>query len=127
MDYNGNADADGSIPGDEDGDGNIIGDEDDKDIGDGPEVLSGSTPELYLYDPILKERTFFRWTYKADPNDTSGGCAPSTGSGCLGNIEILKLKGYDIGLSHSGVTTDKSAFDGNIDTWVCHQDWPCSG
>ena len=39
MDWNGNADNDAgdeSVP----GDGNIIGDEDDKDIGDGPEVLS---------------------------------------------------------------------------------------
>lgn len=32
MDYNGNADNDGGIPGDEDGDGSIINDEDDKDI-----------------------------------------------------------------------------------------------
>ncbi len=37
MDWNGNADND---LGDENADGNIIGDEDDKDIGDGPEVLS---------------------------------------------------------------------------------------
>jgi hypothetical protein len=40
TDYNGNADSDGGLPGDEDGNGNIRGDEDDKDIGDGPLVLS---------------------------------------------------------------------------------------
>lgn len=100
MDWNGNADGDGgdeSMP----TDGNIMGDEDDKDIGDGPEVLSGATPELYLYDPISKERTFFRWNYKQDPGNTSASCDMNTGSGCLGNIQFLKLKGYDIGISHS--------------------------
>ena len=125
MDWNGNADNDAgdeSVP----GDGNIIGDEDDKDIGDGPEVLSWATPELYLYDPILKERTFFRWSYRPDPGNTST-CNITSGSGSLWTIQILKLKGYDIGLAHSAVATATGAFDGNLDSWVCHQDWPCSG
>lgn len=128
MDYNGNGDPDGGTPGNEDGIGTIIGDEDDRDIGDGPEVLSGSTPELYLYDPKTRERTFFRWTYKVDPNMPGANCTNGTQSGCLGNVEMLKLKGYDIGLSHSGQLAETgSAFDGKIDTWLCRPEWKCTG
>jgi prepilin-type N-terminal cleavage/methylation domain-containing protein len=125
TDYNGNADSDSLIPGDENGDGNIRGDEDDKDIGDGPLVLSWSAPELYLYNPVTKERTFFRWVFTDDPGLPAGTCQ-ANGSGCLGNIEILRLVGRDIGLNHSG-TTNSWAFDGNIDTWICHPDWTCGG
>lgn len=92
TDYNGNADADGGIRGDEDGDGNIRGDEDDKDIGDGPRVLTGATPELYLINPDTKERLYFRWTYKQDPGNPESCNFSTSGSGCLGNIEVLKLK-----------------------------------
>lgn len=120
MDYNGDANSD---LGDQDGTGGIIGDEDDRDIGDGPEVLSGSTPELYLFDPIQKERTFFRWNYVQDPGNPTT-CITSW-SGCLGNIQVLKLKWYDIGMNHSWVTTDTGAFDGKIDTWICRPEWNC--
>lgn len=96
MDYNGNGDND-TLLGDEDGNGDIVGDEDDRDIGDGPEVISSSIPELYLYDPITKERTFFRWVFQTDTGSTSI-CDTSTGSGCLGNIQVLKLKGFDVGM-----------------------------
>lgn len=126
-DYNGNADADGGILWDEDGNGNIRWDEDDKDIGDGPIVLSGSSPELYLYNAVTKGRTFFRWTYKDDPDLPTGTCNYGSGSGCLGNIEILRLQWKDIGMNHSGSVTASGAFDGNIDTWVCHPDWTCGG
>ncbi len=131
TDYNGNADSDsGGISvwlGDEDLNGTIIWDEDDKDIGDGPTVFSGATPELYLINPLTHERTYFRWTYKDDPGLPIGTCIIATWSGCLGNIEILKLQGKDIGMkSHTGDTTnDSSAFDGDIDTWICHPDWSC--
>lgn len=40
-------------------------------------------------------------------------------------MEILKLVGKDIGKYHDG--TGATAFDGDIDTWVCHPDWSCSG
>jgi hypothetical protein len=103
FDYNGNADSDG---GDEDTNGNIIGDEDDKEIGDAPIVLSGSIPELYLINPDMKSRTYFRLVLRNDPNDPTGAqcilTGASMGTNCLGNIQILKLKGYDLGESHTG-------------------------
>lgn len=75
MDYNGNADLDDSygpsLPGDEDGDGNITNDEDDKDIGDGPIVLSGAIPELYLINTEDNTRTYFRWNIVQDINALS--------------------------------------------------------
>lgn len=135
MDYNGNADNDGGIPGDEDGDGSIINDEDDKDIWDAPTVLSGSIPELYLINTDTNTRTYFRWNIKQDPNAYSGGslitCSlTSTGipnTGCVGNVQVLKLVGKDIGYDHSNTVGHTGAFDGIIDTWVCHPDWRCAG
>ncbi len=125
TDYNGNNDSD---LGDEDSDASwsIRWDEDDKDIGDGPIVLSGSSPELYLYNPLTKERTFFRWTYRQDDPTSPTSCIMATGSGCIGNIEILRLKWLDIGMNHSGQTLEPWVFDGMIDTWICHVDWPCT-
>ena len=125
TDYNGNYDAD---LWNEDSDtlGNIRWDEDDKDIGDGPIVLSGSTPELYLYDPLKKERTYFRWTYKPDDIASPTACDMNTGIGCLGNIEMLRLKGLDIGMAHTGTANGTGSFDWVIDTWACHPDWPCT-
>lgn len=69
---------------------------------------------------------FFRWTFKDDPDLPVGVCNYTTGSGCLGNIEILRLRGKDIGLNHSG-STSSGAYDGAIDTWTCHPDWTCLG
>ena len=69
IDYNGNADGDS---GDEDGIDGIIGDEDDKEIGDAPNVLSGSIPELYLINTDAKTRTYFRWSLRDDPNNPTG-------------------------------------------------------
>ncbi len=69
TDYNGNADGDA---GDEDGNGSIIDDEDDKEIGNGPTVLSGSTPELYLINPIDKTRAYFRYIVRQDPGTATG-------------------------------------------------------
>ena len=69
IDYNGNADGDS---GDEDGIDGIIGDEDDKEIGDAPNVLSGSIPELYLIKTDAKTRTYFRWNLRDDPNNPTG-------------------------------------------------------
>lgn len=133
TDYNGNNDTallDNNMLGDEDGNGNIRWDEDDKDIGDGPIVLSGSTPELYLYDPTKKERTYFRWTYKDDPGLPASTCIYNwlnAWSGCLGNIEMLKLTWLDIGFAHTGgILAGTGWFDWVIDTWACHPDWPCT-
>jgi hypothetical protein len=106
TDYNGNTDADG---GDEDGNGSIIDDEDDKEIGNGPTVLSGSTPELYLINPIDKTRAYFRYVVRQDPGTATGCTISATGvtnEGCMGNIQILRMRGLDIGYPHTGATSD---------------------
>lgn len=132
TDYNWNADSDSLNPGDEDDDGSITGDEDDKDIGNGPNVLSWALTELYLIDELAKTRTFFRWIVRSDPNAPSGvTCVFSwadTWSGCVGNVQVLKLRWIDIGLDHTGtLLAGNMAFDGDIDTWICHEDWVCTG
>lgn len=33
----------------------------------------------------------------------------------------------DIGYDHAGLVGSTGAFDGVIDTWVCHPDWRCAG
>lgn len=131
MDYNGNADADGGIPWNEDADtiGNIVGDEDDKDIGDGPIVLSGAIPELYLINTEDNTRTYFRWNIIQDTG-TGGTCVISwtwvPNGNCRGNVQVLKLVGKDLWYDHSGSTSSTGAFDGIVDSWVCHPDWRCA-
>jgi prepilin-type N-terminal cleavage/methylation domain-containing protein len=128
TDYNGNANGDG---GDEDTDasGSIIGDDDDRAIGVAPPVLTGSITELYLINKNAKERIYFRWNIAQDPNNTSITCnyvAP-TNSGCIGNVQVLKLSWLDVGLTHSGSNmSDKTAYDGVIDTWVCSENTQCT-
>ncbi|MDD4151123.1 MAG: prepilin-type N-terminal cleavage/methylation domain-containing protein [Candidatus Gracilibacteria bacterium] len=132
IDYNSNQDDDASqcgagfSIGDEDCDGNIMRDDDDEYLGVGPEVFTGGTnvKELYFISGDGKKRTFFRWNVKVDPDAPASfsGCTISStdgtaiGSGCLGNIQFLKLDGKDWGFSH-----DKSGtglYDGVIDTWL---------
>jgi hypothetical protein len=56
--------------------------------------------ELYLLDKTAKKRTYFRWNIQQDPNNTIVPCEiiPTasgkllTGSGCIGNVQVLKLK-----------------------------------
>lgn len=128
TDYNGNRNGDN---GNEDGIDGIVWDEDDVEIGDGPEVISNPMVELYLINMLKKERTYFRIQYSLDPDRISGAtCDTNTwiGSGCLGKIQLLKMSGKDIGYNHNaGTGWNNEAFDGNIDTWVCHPDWRCSG
>ena len=129
TDYNGNQDSDAPDLGDEDGVNGITNDDDDIELGDGPKVIANPMSELYLINTLKKKRILFRWNYKIDPNAPPGvTCDMNTGSGCLGNIQLLKLDGKDIGLGHSGAIggTDGS-FNGVIDTWVCDRDWRCSG
>lgn len=122
WDYNYNHDDD---LGDENGDGSIIGDEDDRNLLNGPTAFSGNTgetPELYLIDKNQNTRTFFRWNIIPDPNAPRGSLCSIDANGmpsdgCLGNIQVLKTRGYDLGLAHQGTGT--GAFDGKIDTWVC--------
>jgi prepilin-type N-terminal cleavage/methylation domain-containing protein len=131
TDYNGNID-------DEDGDasGSIIGDDDDRLTGDVPDVFTGAVQELYLINKWAKTRTYFRWNIAQDPNNLAISCFPIpmtaswkllTGSGCVGNIQVLKTKWLDFGFTHSGVTTDRTAYDGIIDTWACVEKTQCTG
>ena len=122
IDYNSNYDSD---RGDEDGDGTIIWDEDDRDIWNWPIVLSGAIPELYLINPVEKTRVYFRHVIKQDPN-TSTGCVITAGipnQWCMGNIQVLKMRGFDLWYTHTGSASDGSAFDGKIDTWVLDPQW----
>lgn len=133
TDYNSNYDNDGW---DENGDGNIIWDDDDRSIGDVPGVLTGSMAELYLINKNAKTRIFFRWNIKQDPNNTAVTCAITTtatgkiltNTGCVGNIQALRLRWLDIWLDHTGSTTDTTSYDGIVDTWVCTElgkcNWP---
>lgn len=132
IDYNGNNDID---IGDEDTDSSasIIGDDDDRAIGNVPEILTWSMQELYLINKNLKKRMYFRWNIQQDPNSSTG-CTISnvagkivTWVGCMGNVQVLKLKWIDVGLSHTWSTTDSTAFDGVIDTWICMDDGQCTG
>lgn len=76
-------------------------------MGIGPSALSGGLgmKELYLIKKGGKaERTYLRWILKQDPNSPSGAVCnftTGTGTGCLGNIQLLRLEGKDLGLAHS--------------------------
>jgi len=64
--------------------------------------------ELYLIDSIRKQRTLFRVVYKQDSEAPLGmGCSPEVGNfaGCVGNVQILKMNGKDIGMNHDGSGT----------------------
>ena len=132
TDHNGNRDDD-VWDEDTDASGSIIWDDDDRATGDAPEVLTGSIRELYLINKTAKRRTYFRWNIAQDPNNMSITCAIvttgsgkiTTGSGCMGNVQVLKTKWLDVGYSHSGMTTDLTAYDGMIDTWVCVEPGQC--
>ncbi len=131
IDYNANTNYDsGWLLGDEDGNGSIRWDDDDEDLGMGPSAFTWGLgmKELYLIKKWQKsERTYLRWIYKNDPNAPSGVfCQTATSSGCLWNIQVLKLIGRDLWLSHTGVATSSGRYDGIIDTWECHQDYYCT-
>ncbi len=119
IDYNSNADDDTADcllaglpniePGDEDCSGSIRFDDDDETLAQGPEVFSGSTAlkELYLIKTEPRyERVYFRHIYRQDPavaGNPSFPCDTATGSGagCIGNIQILRMTGHDLGKTHS--------------------------
>jgi len=105
--------------GDQNTNGDIRGDQDDEHMGSGPIAFTGwqNVTELYLISGDGKKRTFFRWNVKQDPNApwiTCNGADP-TGSGCLWNIEMLRLTGEDMWFNHDGASL--WAYDGIVDTW----------
>lgn len=127
MDHNSNFDSDWW---DEDGIGWIIGDEDDKDIWNWPTVLSWSTPELYLINPLEKTRLYFRYIVRKDPGTTDTCTISSTwvlSSWCMWNVQILRMNWLDIGYAHTGASSDGSAFDWKVDTWILHPNWTGTG
>jgi prepilin-type N-terminal cleavage/methylation domain-containing protein len=121
IDYNSNADDDN---GDEDSNGSPIDDEDDKDLWNAPIVFSGSIPELYLINRLEKTRLYLRYIVRQD-KWTDIVCTISNtgaiGEWCVGNIQILKMLGRDVGFSHSW--SEAWAYDGEIDTWILDPDW----
>lgn len=129
IDYNENKNDDVGNE-DRDGSGNIMGDDDDKNLWMGPDPIgTGAYKELYLIKKNERgkyERLMIRWYVKQDPDVLYGATCdfsgPSpTGSGCLWNVQILRLMGEDFGLTHDG--NGNTAYDGKIDTWFCHIDW----
>jgi len=92
-------------------------------------VISGALTELYMLNEYDKTRTYLRFIVRPDPNAPAGTTCTQSGNswiGCLGNVQILRMKWLDRGMMHSWSLTDTGAFDGIIDTWVCHPDWSCA-
>lgn len=123
IDYNSDYDWDSW---DEDWDLMIIWDEDDKYLWDGPFVFTWWTNvhELYLINWSWDKRTFFRWNVISDPYAPAwASCSFSSSwsvswSGCLWNIEVLRLIGFDWWMDHNAVNIDSTQYDWIIDTWV---------
>lgn len=144
VDYNANADDDtadclargipGAQPGDEDCDGSVRFDDDDEVLGRGPAVFTGGIAlrELYLMRPKPSpERIFFRRVVRLDPAVAGNPAFPcdlvtGTGAGCIGNVQILRMRGRDLGKTHSATGQTIGLYDGLLDTWLCHEDYNCS-
>ncbi|MDD2486864.1 MAG: prepilin-type N-terminal cleavage/methylation domain-containing protein [Candidatus Gracilibacteria bacterium] len=139
IDYNSNKSNDLYLGnpnfGDEDSNGNIRSDDDDENLGIGPVVFtSNEVKELYLLSKgKTNERLFLRMRYKLDPNAPPAATCDEnadgsmSGDACLGNIEMLRLDGRDLGFDHVASTTDSGEYDGIIDTWQCNADFKCNG
>ncbi|HRI35870.1 MAG TPA: hypothetical protein PK765_02100 [bacterium] len=143
VDYNANADDDptdcfvrgfpGAQAGDEDCDGSVRFDDDDEVIGRGPAVFTGGTAikELYLIrTKPSPERIYFRRIVRGDPAVAGNLMLPcdlatGSGAGCIGNIQILRMRGRDLGKTHSATGQAVGLYDGLLDTWLCHEDYDC--
>ena len=127
--------------GDTNCDGEIRGDDDDENLGMGPLAFTGGVglKELYLIKTsTTNERTLFRYIIRQDtsvPKTSTGGymyiCDPqhATGAlnnGCIGNIQMLRLLGRDLGMAHSGSVVSFGRYDGAIDTWICDPSYTCT-
>lgn len=129
VDYNSNANDD---MWDEDWDGDIRWDEDDKYLWDGPIAFSWWTNlrELYLISWDWKKRTFFRWSISQDPEAPSWYTCNATWAlswtGCIWNIEILKLRWFDIWTNHNYNILWSWQSDWLIDTWMIDESYDAS-
>jgi hypothetical protein len=92
--------------------------DDDEDLGLWPSTFTNGTalPELYLINKttLPHERLFFRFNVKKDPLSSNPCVWPGTTSGCVGNLQMLRLVGSD------------SNNDWKTDTWSCNKDF-CTG
>lgn len=131
IDYNSDMDNDW----DEDGDWDEKGDDDDEFLWEWPEVFAAGSDvkELYLINGVKRERIFFRYNVTLDqshpqyPNPsictTWDLWSTYTWSGCLWNIEYLKLEGRDWWMDHVDGSADDTEYDWVIDTWIISHDF----
>ncbi len=126
RDYNSNYDDD---LWDEDGDWNVIWDDDDEYLWVWPDAFNSWTDitELYLISWNKKERLYFRWNVIKDP-DAPDSCTfdwnnSITWSGCLWNIEYLRLEWKDRWMNHNLSNIDNTQSDWVIDTWIINTDF----
>ncbi len=123
IDYNSDADDDWW---DADRDNEIRRDWDDRRHNNWPKAFSlPQVKEIYLISADKKRRTYFRWKIQDDP-DSPESCDFNTGSGwCQSTIEFLKLEWRDWWDNHniSNVDSNKSQYDGEIDTWIVNRDF----
>ncbi len=70
--------------------------------------------ELYIINNAGNQKTFLR-CLECDSNPDNG----------IGRLQILALKGYDLG--YSGASNLATKNDGVIDSWFCDKDYTCSG
>jgi len=101
-----------------------------EDLGLGPAAFTGgeNVNELYLIKKSIypPERLYFRWNITQDPSNLGMVCNGSiTNTGCLGNLQILKLVGTDKGILHDGTSTGSN--DGVIDTWEYGSEYDSGG
>lgn len=129
RDYNSNYDDDGWNPWDENWDWNIIWDDDDEYLWVWPEAFTiwSELKELYLISWNKKNRILFRWSVIKDP-DAPSWCSFDasnniTWSGCLWNIEYLKLEWEDRWMDHNLSIVDSTQWDWVVDTWVINKDF----
>ena len=93
--------------------------EDDEDLGTGPEAFAAGTalPELYLINKtkLPYERLLFRLNVRKDPGNLTACDGTPTNTGCLSNLQVLRLSGKD------------TNNDGKTDSWVCNKDYCPAG
>lgn len=128
RDYNSNYDNDWWIPWDEDWNWNVIWDDDDEYLGVWPDAFTdwSDLTELYLISWNKKERTYFRWSVKKDPNSPYNCTFTAntiTWSWCIWNVEYLKLDWKDWWMNHDLWNVDSTQFDWVVDTWVINPEF----
>lgn len=124
---------------DENCDWSIRADDDDENLGQWPQALPwNEVKELYMIKKWkTTERMFFRWTFKPDPDSptynvtthTDHNCTltwANAWSGCLWNVQMLKLVWKDIWMDHSWSVASPWRYDWIIDTWLCNTDFNCN-